>query len=66
MRVAVTARDEASAIDTPPGWTLIQRNGAQMLFERKGATSRDVLVWINLLERRQVLRLEFERLTDSG
>ena len=61
MRVAVTARGQASAIDTPNGWTLVHRDGTQPLFERMRATSKDVLVWIGMLERSEVLRLEFTR-----
>jgi hypothetical protein len=60
----ITTRDGSDALDAPAGWDLLQQNGREFVFERRDATGQDMLVWMQLLERREVIRLEFTRIAD--
>ena len=66
MRVDVTARDDTVAVEKPAGWRLVRQADGHFVFERIGATAKDLLVWIQLLERREAVRIEFTRISDGS
>ena len=60
----VTLHPGARMPATPEGWQLVLQDGIEVVFERKGASAADVLVWIRMLEGKEVRGLEFTRISD--